>query len=203
MTIKAVVFDIGGVLEYTPDQGRAEQKWAKILDFQPGEMWERMLHLWRRGEIGTCTEADVLDGLRDIMGMTPEQIEGYWADVWQDYLGDLNTELHTYFANLRPRYKTGILSNSFVGAREREQAAYGFEAITDTIVYSHEVGLKKPDPRIFQLLCDRLTLLPSEIVFLDDVEGHVMAARAFGIHAVQFLDNQQAISEIEALLQRT
>ena len=43
------------------------------------------------------------------------------ADLWREYLGTANTELIEYARRLRPRYRTGILSNSFVGAREREQ----------------------------------------------------------------------------------
>ncbi len=69
------------------------------------------------------------------------------ADIWREYLGTANTELIEYARQLRPRYRTGILSNSFVGAREGEQAAYGFEDLVDEIIYSHEAGMSKPDPR--------------------------------------------------------
>ncbi len=68
------------------------------------------------------------------------------------------------------------------------------------IIYSHEVGLAKPDPRIYALTCERLGVRPAEMVFLDDVEPIVEAAREFGIHAVLFEANAQAIGEIEALL---
>jgi FMN phosphatase YigB (HAD superfamily) len=60
------------------------------------------------------------------------------------------------FASLRLSYRTGIVSNSFAGARQREQAAYGFEDLCDTIVYSHEVGCVKPDPRIYEIALIRL-----------------------------------------------
>ncbi|HEY1519004.1 MAG TPA: hypothetical protein VGF91_21415 [Solirubrobacteraceae bacterium] len=68
-------------------------------------------------------------------------------DIWAEYLGTLNQHIADYFASLRPAYRTSILSNSLVGAREREQAAYGFEDMCDVVVYSHEIGLSKPDPR--------------------------------------------------------
>jgi hypothetical protein len=51
------------------------------------------------------------------------------------------TELIGYARWLRPRYRTGLVSNSFVGAREREQAAYGFEDLVDEIIYSHWCGM--------------------------------------------------------------
>lgn len=92
------------------------------------------------------------------------------------------------------------MSNSFVGAREREQAAYGFGDLVDEIVYSHEAGMNKPDPRICALACARLEVLPEQAVFLDDVEACVAGARAFGLHAIRYRDNAQAIAEIEKLL---
>jgi beta-phosphoglucomutase-like phosphatase (HAD superfamily) len=59
--------------------------------------------------------------------------------------------------------------NSFVGAREREQALYGFKDMCDVIVYSHEVGWLKPDPRVYRVACERLGCAPDEAVLLDDV----------------------------------
>ena len=122
------------------------------------------------------------------------------ADLWREYLGTANTELIEYARQLRPRYRTGILSNSFVGAREREQAAYGFEDLVDEIVYSHEVGMSKPDPGIYALVCARLKVRPQEMVFVDDTEMCVTGARDSGIHAVHYRNNNQAIEEIEKLV---
>jgi putative hydrolase of the HAD superfamily len=93
-----------------------------------------------------------------------------------------------------------MLSNSFVGAREREQERYGFGDITDLIVYSHEVGMSKPDPSIYQLTCDRLGVRPDQVVFLDDRADFVEAALEAGITAILFQDNEQAIADIEARL---
>ncbi len=124
----------------------------------------------------------------------------FMNDVWSEYLGTLNEDLAAYFARLRPRYKTGILSNSFVGARKREQAAYGFEDMCDVIVYSHEAGVLKPDLRFYGLICERLRVHPDETVFLDDSSACVEGARALGMTAVKFMDNEQAIHELEAHL---
>ena len=92
------------------------------------------------------------------------------------------------------------MSNSFVGAREREQAAYGFEDLVEEIVYSHEVGFSKPDPRIYALICTRLNVPPEEMVFVDDSDVCVAGARDAGIHAIRYQSSAQAIAEIEKLL---
>ena len=198
MVIRAVVFDIGGVLEITPDLG-VDRPWETRLGLSAGEILVRMRDIWRGGSIGTITLDDVHEALRDRLGLDDQTLAQYMADVWREYLGTANTELIEYARELRPRYRTGIVSNSFVGAREREQAAYGFEDLVEEIVYSHEVGFSKPDPRIYALICSRLGVSPEEMVFLDDSEVCVTGARDVGIHAVHYQDNAQAIAEIEKL----
>ena len=68
------------------------------------------------------------------------------------------------------------------------------------LVYSYEVGIEKPDRRIYLLTCDRLGVPPGEVVFLDDLEANVAAARAVGMRAVRFRTNAQAIADVEACL---
>jgi putative hydrolase of the HAD superfamily len=199
MVIRAVVFDIGGVLEITPDLG-VDRLWETRLGLTAGEILVRMRDVWRGGSIGTITLDDVHEALRDRLGLDDQTLAQYMADVWREYLGTANTELIEYGRRLRPRYRTGIVSNSFVGAREREQAAYGFEDLVEEIVYSHEVGFSKPDPRIYALICTRLNVPPEEMVFVDDSDVCVAGARDAGIHAVRYQSNAQAIAEIEKLL---
>ncbi|HXL19456.1 MAG TPA: HAD family phosphatase [Streptosporangiaceae bacterium] len=199
MAICAVVFDIGGVLELTPDVGFG-RLWEARLGLPAGEMDQRMRDVWRGGSIGTITLDGVHQAIRDRLGLDEQQLAEYMASLWREYLGTANTELIEYARRLRPRYRTGILSNSFVGAREREQAAYGFEELVDEIVYSHEAGMSKPDPDIYALVCARLNVRPEEMVFLDDVDMNVAGAREAGIHAVHYRDNTQAIEEIEKLI---
>jgi epoxide hydrolase-like predicted phosphatase len=201
MTIQAVVFDIGGILEITPDLGWGPA-WESRLGLAPGELGERMADAWRGGSIGTVTEAEVHQAARDRLGLDERQLDEFMADLWREYLGTANTELIEYARRLRPRYRTGILSNSFVGAREREQAAYGFEDLVDELVYSHECGLSKPDPRIYALVCSRLEVEPAQTVFLDDHGPNVDGARRAGLHAVLYSGNAQAISDIDGLLDR-
>ena len=201
MTIQAIVFDIGGVLEITPDLGVAG-RWESRLGLAPGELNQRMADAWQGGSIGSIGEADVHQAAVERLGLDQRQLAEFMADLWREYLGTANTELISYARGLRPRYRTGILSNSFVGAREREQAAYGFEDLVDEIIYSHECGMSKPDPGIYALTCARLAVEPSRMVFVDDYPPCVEGARQAGLHAVLFRDNDQVIGDIEELLAR-
>lgn len=194
-----MVFDIGGVLEITPDLG-VNRQWETRLGLPDGDILVRLRDVWRGGSIGAITLDDVHQALQERLGLDDQTVAQYMADVWREYLGTANTELIDYARRLRPRWRTGIVSNSFVGAREREQAAYGFEDLVEELVYSHEVGVSKPDPRIYALACTRLDVAPEETVFLDDSDVCVTGARDVGIHAVRFHDNAQAIAEIEKLI---
>ena len=201
MAIKAIVFDIGGVLEITPRSLRdVTEAWEPRLGLSPGELNERMADAWHGGGIGTVSEQEVHQALTERLGLDGQQLTDFLADLWREYLGTANTELIEYARRLRPRYRTGILSNSFVGARERERAAYGFEDLVDEVVYSHECGMSKPDPAIYALACQRLRVSPAQAVFLDDYEPYVEGARLAGLRAVLYRDNAQAIGEIEKLL---
>lgn len=200
MTIRAVVFDIGGVLEITPPTGWAA-KWEADLQLQPGELNQRLMQVWRDGSLGHISEVQVEQRVGSILEQDRAGVAAFMHDLWTEYLGELNVELAAYFGSLRPRYQTAILSNSFAGARRKEQERYQFGELCDLIIYSHEEGIEKPDRRIFELTCERLGVQPEEIVFLDDFAPHVAAARELGIHAILFQDTNQAIGNIEERLQ--
>ena len=200
MAIKAIVFDIGGVLEITPNLGIDEQ-WEKKLNLKTGELYERLREVWKGGSLGTISIQQVHEDFGRLMEWDETQVNAYMDDVWREYLGALNVELADYFRSLRPKYKTAIISNSFVGAREKEAEHYQFDTICDFIIYSHEVGLRKPDPRIFTLGCERLGSQPNEIIFVDDHADVYASAVEMGMHCFEFKDNAQIIAEIEACVQ--
>jgi epoxide hydrolase-like predicted phosphatase len=199
MPIQTVLFDIGGVLEITPMTGW-EAKWETQLGLNAGELNTRLKHVWMDGSSGKMSEADVERNIAETLGLDSAQLAAFVTDLWDEYLGELNVELAAYFAGLRPRYQTAILSNSFAGARRREHERYGFGDLCDLIIYSHEEGIKKPDERIFALACERLGVQASEVIFLDDVPEAIEAATRFGMHGILFTSTTQAIADIEACL---
>lgn len=199
MAVRAVVFDVGGVLEVVGpmDFGR---RWEAELGLPPGRVDELLSDVWAAGAVGTVTEDAVRVAVGERLGITRDRVDALMAVLWRQYLGEANTELIEYVGGLRPRYRTGILSNSFVGAREREQAAYGFGDLVAEFVYSHEIGVAKPDPRSYTLTCDRLAVAADEVLFVDDVPGHVEAAETAGLHGVHHRTNADTSTRLTALL---
>jgi putative hydrolase of the HAD superfamily len=200
--IEAVVFDIGGVLEITPATGWRD-RWAAKLHIRPSDIEGRLGPTFAGGATGALSLDGVERAVRTELGLDDQQLAAFMSDLWAEYLGSLNEPLAAYFAALRPRYRTGILSNSFVGAREREQERYGLGELCDTIVYSHEEGMIKPDVRFYRIACERLKTVPERCVFLDDVQLCVDGARAAGMRAIKFETTEQAISELESVLENS
>jgi epoxide hydrolase-like predicted phosphatase len=132
---------------------------------------------------------------------------------------ELNSMRETYFANLHPNepmidylrglrtdgLRLGLLTNN---VREWEplwrSKLPDVEELFEVIVDSGFVGMRKPEPEIYELTVERMGdgLGFEECLFLDDIEVNCEAARALGMTAVRFHDNDQAIAELDAALRR-
>jgi HAD superfamily hydrolase (TIGR01549 family) len=124
----------------------------------------------------------------------------FMRNLWDWYCGELDTDLMSFAASLRPTYATAILSNFGPGAREQEEARYAFSKVFYPIVYSHEVGLAKPDPAIYALICDLLHVDPHEAVFSDDTQVSVDGANGYGMIGVLHTSTPESIRTLTALL---
>jgi epoxide hydrolase-like predicted phosphatase len=204
--IRAVVVDVGGVLERV-DEHEPEAllaRWEARAGRTAGQVLAALAEHAPGDAIGTgaVTEQRLRDILGAALGLDLAQTDELMTEMWDAYCGELDVEMRDWVAGLRPAYRTAILSNSADGARREEQRRYDFENLVDVIVYSHEVGLAKPDPAIFEHTEQRLLVQPGEVVLIDDVEANVAAARAGGWHAVLHTDTRQTIAAVTALLAR-
>lgn len=199
MTETCVILDIGGVLEITPETGWV-QRWEERLELPLGTVNERMRDVWRAGSVGSISERQVHEQVASRLGLEEPQVEAFMADLWTEYLGTPNEELIAHVRGLRQDCRLGILSNSFVGARARETALYHFDDLVEQIVYSHEIGISKPDPRAFEAACASLDARPENCLFIDDVAVNVEAAQVTGMQGHLFEDNARTITRIAAHL---
>lgn len=190
-----VILDIGGVLELTPQTGWV-QRWEERLQLPLGMVHERMDDVWHAGSLGGITEREVHEQVAARLGLDEPQVAAFMTDLWAEYLGMPNVDLIAYVRGLRGRCRLGILSNSFVGARARETSLYHFDDLVEEIVYSHEIGIAKPDPRAFEAACSGLNVLPENCLFIDDVAVNVAAAEAVGMQGHLFEDNTRTIDRI-------
>lgn len=194
MGVKGLIFDYGGVLldmrfELTRELERAHGlRERAILESLYGS------ETWRQIEVGVGDREAWLreahSALEGEAGRALPPLHEHWRGQ-QELIGQ-NIDL---IQQLRPPYKTAVLSNAdhtLMGRlRDRHQIAHLF----DDIVCSADVGVAKPEPRIYALAANRLGLAPGECVFIDDMERNVDAARAAGMQGVLFRIDQGDVLE--------
>ena len=98
-------------------------------------------------------------------------------------------------------YRTAMITNNVVEFGEFWRAMLPLDELFDVVIDSCEVGMRKPDPRIFALTMDRLGVAPERAAFLDDYPGNIDAARRAGLHPILVTaDYLAAIAELDRLL---
>jgi putative hydrolase of the HAD superfamily len=105
-----------------------------------------------------------------------------------------------YIKKLHPTYKVGLLSNAWDDLRQTMHTRWDIDGLFDELIISAEVGIVKPDPRIFHLALERLSVQPAESVFIDDILTNVEAARQEGLVAIHFQDTRQTLADLQVLL---
>ena len=202
--IRAALFDFGGVLSTSPFDALARFERERGL---PEGMIRRLNatnpdnNAWAQLERGDVD----LDGFGTMFAeeaaAAGHQLEGH--EVITLLHGEMRPEMVEAVRRCGERLKLGLLTNNFVPLDERPsedpRAAYAAViALFDVIVESSVVGVRKPDPRFYEIACEQLEIEPPEAVFLDDLGINLKPARAMGMTTIKVGDPDQAIEELEA-----
>lgn len=199
-SIKALIFDFGGVLMRTMSQEprdrlaaqfglSREQLLSIVFDSQesqleqlgrlsPGARWQRLAQ-----DLGLQSQEE----------LQAFQTEFFSADA-------LDTELIAYLRRMRGPYRTALLSNAWANLADWLRDRFHMDDCFDVIVVSAAVHMMKPDPAIYHYTLSQLQVAPQEAVFVDDSPRNVAAAAALGIHAIQFTTREAVLEELAALL---
>jgi putative hydrolase of the HAD superfamily len=103
------------------------------------------------------------------------------------------------------RYKTACLTNNFVvdQAADPEMARPDITeilALFDLVLESSKVGVRKPDPRFYEMACEALSVAPDEVVYLDDLGINLKPARGMGMRTIKVISADQALEELSSIL---
>lgn len=198
MTIQNIYIDFGGVLVRTEDKGpRTRQAERLGMTYHDLEKIIFESESSRRASIGEIPEEAhwqaVAESLRLPREETQKVIDEFFAGdrtdhAWLDFL-----------RGLRPERKVCLISNAWSGLR-----AYitkqGFADVFDHMIISAEVGVMKPEARIYRLALEELQARPDESVFLDDMPANIEGARAVGMAGIPFTQPEKALEELKQLL---
>ena len=197
--IQAVIFDFGGVLVRMVDD-RPRLKLAEQLGVPLSRLDDLVFFSpsAQKASIGAITVDMHWEAVREALGIKPEELQSFLDQYWS--ADDVNWELLEFIKSLHPSYKVGLLSNAWDNLRQTMHNRWNIDGLFDELVISAEVGMVKPDPRIFHLALEKLGVQPAEAVFIDDMLVNVDAARQQGLAAIQFLDTQQTLASLQELL---
>ncbi len=210
--IRAFLFDFGGVFTASPFV--AVEEFGRELGAEPAAVTEIVFgsyehdgkHPWHRLERGEITLEEARAAIRTLGAAHALDVDIYqlFARMGASGAGaETRSVLIGKVRELRVAgFYTGIITNNVREFGETWRSLLPVEELFGFVVDSSDVGVRKPDPRIFELALGELPgVAPAECVFLDDYAANVQAARAFGMSAIQVgADPAVTVAAIDALL---
>lgn len=196
--IKAITFDLDGVyfingkenfIKRLVDLGVSEEEARRVFfksdqmnkEYKGGLIGDEEYWSWAIAEWKLSLS---VEEIKDLL------IEGYEVD----------SRVVEIVRKLREKgYKTCICSNNFPARINGLQDKFGFLENFDVVVLSYEIGVTKPDQKIFEELIKQSGVKPEEIVITDDKETNVIAAKEAGINAFFYEDFEQFLGELKKL----
>lgn len=195
--MRAALFDIGGVLLHSRNAATTAARWVARLGLDPGVMESAISDVLAQGDAGLLEEEQFWVDFATSIGAS-DVIDELRNDAW--WWDEMDVELVEFIASVRPRIRTGIVSNARRGTGLRAERTFGLCGYFDTVVISGEEGFMKPDERIYRIACERLGIEPAEAVFVDDFDTNVEAARLLGMRAILHRNSVETIASLRTYL---
>lgn len=203
MTIEAVIFDFGGVLTSSPFEAFTRFETERGLPADIIRRTNAANHLenaWARFERAEV-DIETFDRLfaEESLALGAE-VRG--RDVLPLLQGDLRPEMVEALKRIKAQFKTGCITNNLpanaIGSLTG-RSLYIAEVMVlfDHVIESAKIGLRKPDPRIYQLMVETLKVDPNRCVYLDDLGVNLKPAREMGMTTIKVTSGAQAIAELE------
>jgi len=203
-TIHAVIWDFGGVISSSPfDAFRAyEQANGLPANFLRGvNALNPMDNAWARFERNDIDLAAFDTAFAAESAALGHRVPG--REVVALLGGEIRPAMVEALRRLRTRLKIGLITNNVAGPEADGFEPSGRAAVLQLfphVVESSKVGLRKPDPAIYTLMCDALGVAPENAVFLDDLGINLKPARALGMRTIKVEDPDVALAQLKALV---
>lgn len=198
MSIRAVFFDLGGVILRTEYQAPRQQL-AERLGMEYDDL-DRIVFDSESGHqaaIGAITAVQHWESVLKRLKRPPEELTSIRDEF---FAGDIiDRELLVFLRSLRGKYITGLISNAWNDLRAylvREKIDDAF----DHIVISAEVGVAKPEARIFQIALEQARVSPNEAVFVDDFSVNIEGCEKVGMQGIHFQDTPSTLTQLKTIL---
>lgn len=187
--IKAIIFDCFGVL--------TTETWHAFLNqLHDPSLVVAVQQVHKAYSAGLISKEENLSQIAEITGrqfLEPEDNPGAMVK---------NEQLLEFIKELKATYKIGLLSNIGNNWVREEFLSSDEQTLFDEMIFSFEVGMNKPDPRIYMLACERLRVGPHEAIMVDDQQQYIAAAKAEGMEGLVYNNFSQFKTELEPILSR-
>lgn len=198
MSIRAVLFDLGGVIVRTEYQA-PRQHLAERLGMEYDDLVKIVFDSdsGYQASIGAITPEAHWDSVIKRLKRPASEMEAIRHEF---FAGDIvDRTLLDFLRSLRGKYKTGLISNAWGDLREyivREK----FDDAFDHMIISAEVGAVKPEAKIYQIALEQVGVKPKEMVFVDDFKVNIEGCEKVGIKGILFRDSASTVQQLKALL---
>jgi putative hydrolase of the HAD superfamily len=205
--IKATLWDFGGVISTSPFESFARYERDRGLPhgfIRTLNATNPDTNAWARFE---RNEVDI-DGFATLFEAEARAAGGELIghDVIACLAGDIRPEMVAAVRSCRAAgLRSGCVTNNIAPMHEGAGwgagwgAAVSLDELFDVVIESSKIGVRKPDPRIYELACEALGVEPTEVVFLDDLGINLKPARAMGMHTIKVEDTAVALADLAAL----
>src|SRR4051794_8710937 len=203
--VEAVIFDFGGVMTTSPFEAfaRFERERGYPIDIiRRTNAANHLENAWAKFERAEI-DLDMFDQLfaEESLALGGAEVRG--REVLPLLSGDLRPEMVEALRRIKAECKTGCITNNLpanaigsLGGRSLYVAEV--MALFDHVIESAKIGLRKPDPRIYQMMTEALGVSASDCVYLDDLGINLKPAREMGMTTIKVVSASQAIIELEA-----
>lgn len=184
-TVDAIIFDLGGVLIEVD----MEKPYQKIMELSPNkspQLLDELRSIAYQYEVGKIEDNTFLEAIREraALDLPLAEIEA----IWQEMLGDFPDYVGEFLAQISNNKRTFILSNTnhlhikkVVEKFRANHPSYSWENLFEKIFYSYEIGLHKPDTKIYQYVIEHANLEPAKTLFIDDNYNNIIGAQKCGL----------------------
>jgi glucose-1-phosphatase len=200
--IEALVLDIGGVILRTSDRS-GRYALDKKYGLPPGGTEELVFNSQAAQDstLGMVATEAVWAHVAEVLSLSPDELENFKLNFWE--ADRVDQELLAFLESQQGMYITALLSNAWSNARLALAEQFGIiEGKTvDHILISAELGVAKPDQRIFRILADTIKCHYDQILFVDDFIENIQAANELGIQTIHYLPEMDLIAHIQSILE--
>lgn len=197
--IKTIIFDVGGVqLNY--DHMRAAKPMSKLLGV-PARKIAAVIGatgskpgFTRYCEKGTSEKQYWNYAIKKLKSnkISHQKLQALWNKIFWP-----NKKSLKLIPKLKKHYKLGLLSNMGRGHIKHLKKTYKISKPFNVSIFSAQVGMRKPDPKIYKLILKKLKVRPKQTVFVDDIKRNINAAKKIGINGILFKNNRQLFRDLK------